>query len=120
MSDQHKLMSSKSCFLIFAVLLLPFFLTGSLFAQTPFPLPNWWENNIARPSPIDGKKEVKDFLESLNKQGKLPFTEEDAIRLVLESNLEVTVDRLDPRMAASDIQSAARAFDPKLTFIGGA
>jgi len=109
----------KSRILLVGVLLLPLSVTGSLNAQTPFPLPNWWENSISRPSPVEGKKEVEDFLTKLNKEGKLPLTEEEAIRLVLESNLDVFVNRYTPLIAAQDIQGAARFFDPKISFTSG-
>ena len=56
---------------------------------------------------------LSDYLNSLNKDGKLSLSEADVIRLVLENNLDVVVDRYDPRPAFFDIERAYTLFDPK-------
>jgi hypothetical protein len=87
-----------------------------ILAQAVFPLPSWVKNNITRP-PADQKiKVISDYLNSLNRDGKLSLTEADAIRLVLENNLDVAVDRYDPRLAMFDIDHAYNPFEPKLQF----
>ena len=100
-------------------LLVLFFLIGSnhlIEAQTVFPLPGWFKNNIRRPPADEKSKMLSDYLNSLNKDGKLSLSEADVIRLVLENNLDVVVDRYDPRLAFFDIQRAYTLFDPKLQF----
>ena len=85
-------------------------------AQAVFPLPGWFKNNIGRPAADEKSKMVSDYLNSLNKDGKLSLTEADVIRLVLENNLDVVVERYDPRLAFFDIERAYTLFDPKLQF----
>jgi outer membrane protein TolC len=55
-------------------------------------------------------------LKSLSKEGRLSVTEADTVRLVLENNLDVVVDRYDPELAFYDIDRAYTLFDPKLRF----
>jgi outer membrane protein len=119
MNNPRILSHLKFLVLLAGVLLYPIFITSPLNGQTPFPLPHWWDNSISRPVPVQGKMEVQDFLNKMNKEGKLPLTEEEAIRLVLESNLNVYVSRFTPKLAESDILGAARIFDPKFAFTGG-
>jgi outer membrane protein TolC len=85
-------------------------------AQTPFPLPDWFKNNIGRPAVDEKSKAYQDYLNSLTKEGKLSLTEADTVRLVLENNLDVVVDRYDPTLAFYDIDRAYTLFDPKLRF----
>jgi outer membrane protein TolC len=85
-------------------------------AQTPFPLPNWFRNNISRPPVDERSKAYADYLKSLSKEGKLSLTEADTVRLVLENNLDVVVDRYDPALAFYDIDRAYTLLDPKLRF----
>jgi outer membrane protein len=91
-----------------------FFMVEETFAQT-FPLPNWFKTSIARPAPADRGKAISDYLNSLTKDGKLKLSQADAIRLVLENNLDIVVDRFDPALSEYNIQSAYRIFDPQLT-----
>ena len=99
------------------ILLVGFFsLVAPLPAQTPFPLPQWFRNNIGRPPVDDKSKAAADYLSSLNKEGKLSLTEADVVRLVLENNLDVVVDRFEPELAFYDIERAYNLFDPKLRF----
>jgi hypothetical protein len=68
------------------ILLVGFFsLVAPLPAQTPFPLPQWFRNNISRPPVDDKSRAAADYLSSLNKEGKLSLTEADVVRLVLEN-----------------------------------
>jgi outer membrane protein len=90
--------------------------TAPLQAQTPFPLPGWFRNNVSRPAVDERSKAYIDYLNSLNKEGRLSLTEADTVRLVLENNLDVVVDRYDPELAFYDIERAYNLFDPKLRF----
>jgi len=85
-------------------------------AQTPFPLPGWFRNNVSRPAVDERSKAYIDYLKSLSKEGRLSVTEADTVRLVLENNLDVVVDRYDPELAFYDIDRAYTLFDPKLRF----
>ena len=85
-------------------------------AQTPFPLPGWFKNNVGRPPVDERSKAYIDYLKSLSKEGRLSLTEADTVRLVLENNLDVVVDRYDPELAFYDIDRAYTLFDPKLRF----
>ncbi|MBM3802108.1 MAG: TolC family protein [Acidimicrobiia bacterium] len=86
------------------------------FGQSAFPLPGWFKDNVKRPKTIDQEKAASDFLNSLMKDGKLGLSEADAIRLVLENNLDVVADRYDPRLSEYDIERGYALFDPKLSF----
>jgi len=85
-------------------------------AQSVFPMPGWFRDNIGRSASPEKNRALSDYLNRLNQDGKLGLTENDAIRLVLENNLDVVVDRYDPRLAEFDIQRAYNLFDPKLQF----
>ena len=91
------------------------FMVKETLAQSVFPLPGWFKSNIGRPAYTDRSKAISDYLASLTKDGKLNLTQLDAVRLVLENNLDVVVDRYDPTLAEYNIESAYRIFDPKLT-----
>src|SRR3990172_4562730 len=84
-------------------------------AQTFFPLPAWFKDNVGRNQTYDQPRDAKDFLNSLIQDGKLRLTEADAVRLVLQNNLDVVVDLDDPRIAEYAILRGYGAFDPKLT-----
>jgi outer membrane protein TolC len=88
----------------------------SVFGQSVFPLPGWFKENVKRPKTVDQEKAASDFLNSLIKDGKLGLSESDAIRLVLENNLDVVADRYDPRLAEYDIERGYSLFDPKFGF----
>jgi len=88
----------------------------SVFGQSVFPLPGWFKENVRRPKTIDQEKAASDFLSSLMKDGKLGLTEADAIRLVLENNLDVVADRYDPLLSQYDIERGYALFDPRLSF----
>ncbi len=90
--------------------------TADLFGQSVFPLPNWFKENVGRRQTVDQEKLNQDYLRSLEKDGKLSITEADAVRLVLQNNLDVVVDRYDPRLALYDIDRGYSIFDPKLQF----
>ena len=85
-------------------------------AQSVFPLPGWFRDNVGRPAALEKSKLLSDTLGSLSRDGRLGLTEGDAVRLVLENNLDVVVDRYDPRLALWDIERAYNLFDPKLQF----
>jgi outer membrane protein TolC len=89
---------------------------SSVIAQSPFPMPGWFKDNVGRPHPETKEKVVSDFIKSLTREGKLNLTEADAVRLVLENNLDVVVDRFDPRLADYEIDRGYGTFDPKLAF----
>ncbi len=91
------------------------FMAKQTFAQSIFPLPGWFNNNIGRPPYAEKTRTVSDYLNALTKDGKLRLSQADAIRLVLENNLDVVVDRYDPNLANYNIESAYRIFDPQLT-----
>ncbi|MCI0418770.1 MAG: TolC family protein [Acidobacteria bacterium] len=97
-------------------LTLTFGQVPSVFGQSVFPLPGWFRDNVKRPKTVDQEKSASDFLNSLMKDGKLGLTEADAIRLVLENNLDVVADRYDPWLAQYDIDRGYALFDPKLSF----
>src|SRR4249920_2340494 len=85
----------------------------SVFGQSVFPLPGWFNANVKRPKTADQEKAASDFLSSLMKDGKMGLSESDAIRLVLENNLDVVADRYDPWLAEYDIERGYSLFDPK-------
>ena len=95
------------------VLTLTFGQVPSVFGQSVFPLPGWFKENIRRPKTVDQEKAASDFLSSLMKDGKLGLSESDAVRLVLENNLDVVADRYDPWLADYDIERGYSLFDPK-------
>lgn len=90
--------------------------SASAFGQSPFPLPGWFKQNVGRPHPEEKDKAVSDLIKSLTSEGKLNLTEADAIRLVLENNLDVVADRYDPRLSEFDIERGYGIFDPRLSF----
>ena len=85
----------------------------SVFGQSVFPLPSWFKDNVKRPKTVDQEKAASDFLNSLMKDGKMGLSESDAVRLVLENNMDVVADRYDPRLAEYDIERGYSLFDPK-------
>src|SRR5262245_4357106 len=88
----------------------------SIFGQSVFPLPGWFKANVKRPKTLDQEKAASEFLSSLMKDGKFGLTEADAIRLVLENNLDVVADRYDPWLSQYDIERGYALFDPKFSF----
>src|SRR5882672_2003294 len=76
--------------------------TAPLQAQTPFPLPGWFRNNVSRPAVDERSKAYIDYLNSRNKEGRLSLPEADTVRLVLEKNLDVVVDGYAPELAFYD------------------
>jgi outer membrane protein len=86
---------------------------ASVFGQSPFPLPGWFKQNIGRPQPPEKEKGLSGLITSLTSEGKLNLTEADAVRLVLENNLDVVVERFDPRLSLYDIDREYGIFDPK-------
>jgi outer membrane protein len=97
-------------------LTLTFGQVPSVFGQSVFPLPGWFRENVKRPKTVDQEKAASDFLNSLMKDGKMGLSEADAIRLVLENNLDVVADRYDPWLSRYDIERGYALFDPKLSF----
>jgi outer membrane protein len=85
-----------------------------LFAQTFFPMPGWFKENVERKQTYDQSKESSDCLNSLVKDGQLRLTEADAVRLVLQNNLDLVVDLENPRIAEYAILHGYGIFDPKL------
>ncbi len=88
--------------------------------QSVFPLPGWFKDNIVRPPVPERQGEASDFLSSLLQRDQVGLTEADAVQMVLESNLDVVVERFDPRMSAYEIDMAYRLFDPTLSMTLGA
>jgi outer membrane protein len=86
-----------------------------VFGQSPFPLPGWFKQNIGRPQPPEKEKALSELIKTLTSEGRLNLTEADAVRLVLENNLDVVVDRFDPRLSEYDIDRGYAIFDPKFT-----
>jgi outer membrane protein len=89
--------------------------SASVFGQSPFPLPGWFKQNIGRPQPVEKEKALSDLINNLTSEGKLNLTEADAIRLVLQNNLDVVVERFDPQLSLYDIDREYGIFDPKFT-----
>jgi outer membrane protein TolC len=88
--------------------------------QSVFPLPGWFEDNIVRPPVPERQGEASDFLSGLMQRDQVGLTEADAVQMVLESNLDVVVERFDPRMSEYEIDMAYRLFDPTLSMTLGA
>jgi len=88
--------------------------------QAVFPLPGWFEDNIVRPPIPERQREASDFLSGLMQRDQVGLTEADAVQMVLESNLDVVVERFDPRMSEYEIDMAYRLFDPTLSMTLGA
>lgn len=88
--------------------------------QAVFPLPDWFKDNIVRPPVPERQGEASDFLSGLMQRDQVGLTEADAVQMVLESNLDVVVERFDPRMSEYEIDMAYRLFDPTLTMTLGA
>ena len=87
----------------------------NLMAQSVFPLPGWFKENIVRPPVQEGKGVSSDYFSSLSQRDKVGLTEADTIRMVLESNLDVVVERFDPRLSLYAVEMAHRVFDPTLS-----
>ena len=88
--------------------------------QSVFPLPGWFKDNIVRPPIPERQGEASDFLSGLMQRDQVGLTEADAVQMVLESNLDVVVERFDPRMSEYEIDMAYRLFDPTLSMTLGA
>ena len=88
--------------------------------QAVFPLPDWFKDNIVRPPVPERQGEASDFLSGLMQRDQVGLTEADAVQMVLESNLDVVVERFDPRMSEYEIDMAYRLFDPTLSMTLGA
>ena len=110
---------------------LPGFLTSLLWlgiltaptavrGQAVFPLPDWFKDNIVRPPLPERQGESPDFLSSLMQRDQVGLTEAEAVQMVLESNLDVVVERFDPRMSEYEIAIAYRLFDPTFSMTLGA
>ena len=87
--------------------------------QSVFPLPDWFKDNIARPPIQETKSESSDFLSSLIQRDQLGLTEANAVQMVLQSNLDVVVERFDPRLSQYEIEMAYRLFDPTISMTLG-
>ena len=88
--------------------------------QAVFPLPDWFKDNVVRPPIPERQGAVSDFLSGLMQRDQVGLTEADAVQMVLESNLDVVVERFDPRMSEYEIDMAYRLFDPTLSMTLGA
>ena len=88
--------------------------------QAVFPLPDWFKDNIVRPPVPERQGEASDFLSGLMQRDQVGLTEADAVQMVLESNLDVVVERFDPRLSEYEIDMAYRLFDPTLSMTLGA
>lgn len=96
------------------LLLIDFGHSFPLYAQSFFPMPNWFKENVGRHQTYDQPREVSDYLNTLVKDGQLRLTEADAVRLVLQNNLDLVVDLENPRIAEYAITHGYGIFDPKL------
>ncbi len=96
------------------LLLIDFGHSFPLFAQSFFPMPDWFKENVGRHQTYDQPREVSDYLNTLVKDGQLRLTESDAVRLVLQNNLDLVVDLENPRIAEYAITHGYGIFDPKL------
>ena len=92
----------------------------ALRGQAVFPLPDWFKDNIVRPPIPERQGDASDFLSGLMQRDQVGLTEADAVQMVLESNLDVVVERFDPRMSEYEIDMAYRLFDPTLSMTLGA
>ncbi len=93
---------------------------STLRGQAVFPLPDWFKDNIARPPIQETKTESSDYLSSLIQRDQVGLSEADAVRMVLQSNLDVVVERFDPRLSQYEIEMAYQLFDPTLSMTLGA
>ncbi|MFN8005880.1 MAG: TolC family protein [Terriglobia bacterium] len=100
---------------LFFFLLLHIGISNSLIAQTYFPMPEWFRENVGRKQTSVQPQAAGELLASLVQDGKLRLTEADAVRLVLQNNLDIVVDMDDPRIAQYAIEKGYGIFDPKLT-----
>ncbi len=93
---------------------------STLRGQAVFPLPDWFKENIARPPIQETQAESSDYLSSLIQRDRVGLSEADAVRMVLQSNLDVVVERFDPRLSQYEIEMAYQLFDPTLSMTLGA
>jgi outer membrane protein len=56
------------------------------------------------------------FLESMIHEGKLRLTESDAVRLALESNVDINVERYGPYFSLWDVEKGRAVLNPSILF----
>ena len=56
------------------------------------------------------------FLESMIQEGKLRLTESDAVRLALESNVDINVERYGPYFSLWDVEKGRGVLNPSILF----
>jgi outer membrane protein len=105
--------SVRPCLL---ALILVVMVAARVQAQSVFPLPGWFKQNIGRPPGTEKATLSGQDLKRLSQEGKAELTEADAVRLVLENNLDVVVDRYDPLLSLCDVEGSYRAFEPYFQF----
>jgi outer membrane protein len=82
-------------------------------AQTPFPMPGYFRNNIfGRDFVPAGKERVSDLVERLTKEGKVTLSEADVIAVALQNNLEIQVQRETVPPTDYDVLKTYGPFDP--------
>ena len=102
--------------MLLGVLLTFFSSPSSLKAQSVFPFPMWFKDNFYRPYISEEISQTSDYLTSKSQEGALRLTESTAIHLVLESNLDVVVDRYEPNLSFYQIEVASQKFEPMISF----
>ena len=100
---------------VFFCVLTFFSLPESLKGQSVFPFPMWFKDNIHRPSINQEVDRTSDYLTSNSQKKTLRLTESNAIHLVLESNLDVVVDRFEPNLSFYQIEVASQIFEPTIS-----
>jgi len=106
---------SMKIVMLLGVLMTFFFLPSRVKAQSVFPLPMWFKDNFYRPYITEEISRTSDYLTSKSHERALRLTESTAIHLVLESNLDVVVDRYEPNLSFYQIEVASQRFEPMIS-----
>ena len=86
---------------------------GMTAAQTPFPMPGYFKNNIFGRDFVPSEKErISDLIERLTKEGKVTLAEADVIAVALQNNLDIQVQRETVPPASYDVLKTYGPFDP--------
>ena len=75
----------------------------------------WFKDNFYRPYISEEINQTTDYLTNKSQEGTLRLTESTVIHLVLESNLDVVVDRYEPNLSFYQIEVASRIFEPTVS-----
>ena len=106
---------SMKVVMLLGVLLSFFSSLVTLKAQSVFPFPMWFKDNFYRPYISEEINQTTDYLTNKSQEGTLRLTESTVIHLVLESNLDVVVDRYEPNLSFYQIEVASRIFEPTVS-----